>query len=143
MDVKALQQKLQETFKVEAEELLAELDGALLALESNGEDIEVLNQTFRIVHTIKGSSATAGFKEISRFVHRVEEVFELVRSGRLRLDKKLIDLAFEVRDLVSHMLHSGDEASFQHEIEKVLSELACYLPHSKQVISDDLKKTKK
>lgn len=68
-------EKLREGFRQEARDLLAELDEAILALESSPEDADLIGRVFRAIHTIKGSSGTAGLKEIAAFTHKVEEVF--------------------------------------------------------------------
>ena len=44
------------TFFQECEELLADLEGNLLTLESGSTDIEVINAVFRAVHSVKGGA---------------------------------------------------------------------------------------
>ena len=66
----------QEAFREEANELLTELETALLELEENPEDPEIVAQVFRAMHTIKGSGAMFGFDDISSFTHEVETVYD-------------------------------------------------------------------
>ena len=75
--------KLRATFRDEAYELLAELENALLALEEDPSDQELVNRIFRSLHTIKGSGGACGFDGISRFAHEVEAVYDLTRNGKL------------------------------------------------------------
>ena len=97
-----------ETFKVEAFELLAELEAALLELEMSPGDTATIGRTFRALHTIKGSGAMVGWDEIAVFTHEVENVFELVRQGRVEVSKELIDLTLAAGDLIRCMLESRD-----------------------------------
>ncbi len=92
--------KLRETFREEAYELVAELEAALLELEKTSDDPELVGRAFRALHTIKGSGAACGLREISSFAHEVESVFDLVRKGRLAVTRELIDLTLRARDQI-------------------------------------------
>jgi two-component system chemotaxis sensor kinase CheA len=94
-------------FRQEAEDLLSELDSALLRLEASPTDADLLNRAFRAMHTLKGSGATAGFTEVSALVHDVEDIFNGARDGRLRIDSKIIDLVLKIGDVVRRMLSAS------------------------------------
>ena len=96
--------QFKEAFREEAYELLIELENALLLLEEEPENPETISSVFRIMHTIKGSSAMFGFDSISLFTHEVENVMDLLRSGRLIVNKNLIDLTLKSRDFIKEML---------------------------------------
>ncbi len=55
-----------EAFLSEAQELLADLESALLELEQQPRDAELIQRTFRALHTIKGSGAMFGFDEVAQ-----------------------------------------------------------------------------
>ncbi|WP_028575082.1 chemotaxis protein CheA [Desulfonatronovibrio hydrogenovorans] len=93
-----------QAYRVEAAELLDELEQGLLELEDNPDDHELINRIFRAMHTIKGSGSMFGFEEIASFTHEVETVMDQVRSGTVSLFPGLIDLLFKSRDLISDML---------------------------------------
>lgn len=96
-------------FREEAHELLAELETALLELETNSTDQELIGRVFRALHTIKGSGAMFGFEKISEFTHEVETVFDQVREGTLPVSKELIDITLLARDQIFAMLDSPEE----------------------------------
>jgi two-component system chemotaxis sensor kinase CheA len=96
-------------FREEAHELLIELETALLELETNSTDQELIGRVFRALHTIKGSGAMFGFEKISEFTHEVETVFDQVREGALSASKELIDLTLSARDQILAMLDSPEE----------------------------------
>jgi two-component system chemotaxis sensor kinase CheA len=97
-----------EAFREEAIELLTELESALLELEENPEDGELIGRTFRAMHTIKGSGAMFGFTEISEFTHEVETVYDLVRNGVTTVSKELVDDTLKACDLIRCLLDGGE-----------------------------------
>jgi two-component system chemotaxis sensor kinase CheA len=100
-----------EAFKDEAQELLVELESALLELDRKPDDMELIQRTFRALHTIKGSGAMFGFDEVSRFTHHVETAFDQVREGRLRVTAELVNLTLAARDQIRGMLDESAAAS--------------------------------
>ena len=105
----------QQAFKEEAYELLTELETALLELEDRPDDMEVIGQVFRAMHTIKGSGAMFGFTAISEFTHEVETVYDLVRNADIIVDKHLVDLSLQARD---HILALLDACCAEEPIDK-------------------------
>jgi len=123
---------LRQTFRQEAAELLSELETSLLDLERAPRDTEVISSIFRTFHTLKGSSAICGLDEVSRLTHHIETVYDLVRSGKILADKKLIDLTLAAIDFIKEMIDSPQ--SFSHvEIdrrERILDSFRKLLPES-------------
>ncbi len=97
-----------EAFREEAIELLTELESALLELEENPEDDELIGRTFRAMHTIKGSGAMFGFTEISEFTHEVETVYDLVRNGVTAVSRELVGETLKACDLIRCLLDGGE-----------------------------------
>ena len=100
--------RFKESFREEAYELLASLEGSLLQLEGQPESQEAIDAIFRCMHTIKGSAAMFGFQQISQFAHEVENVLDKVRDSTIVVSKELIDLTLSAKDHVRLMLDSGD-----------------------------------
>nr|WP_210252476.1 Hpt domain-containing protein [Devosia marina] len=71
-----------ETFRQEARELLEQLEAGLLDLEQDPSNADLINSTFRALHTIKGSGAMFGFTAVAGFVHEFETAFDQVRKGQ-------------------------------------------------------------
>ena len=106
-----------DTFKEEAYELLAELESSLLELEERPADMELIGRVFRAMHTIKGSGAMFGFDDIAAFTHQVETAFDQVRSGKLQVTKKMINLTLAARDQIKAMLDgAGVEGAVDAEV---------------------------
>ncbi len=100
-----------QSFREEAGEILADLESALLSLNENPLDLELVGRVFRSLHTIKGSGAMFGFDELAAFTHRLETAFDEVRNGRLSMSPALIDLTLAALDQIRRMLEPGSDAA--------------------------------
>ena len=77
--------QFKQSFREEAREILVELEAALLELNENPGDLELIGRIFRALHTIKGSGAMFGFEDLAAFTHNLETAFDEVRNGRLAI----------------------------------------------------------
>jgi two-component system chemotaxis sensor kinase CheA len=100
-------EQFKQSFREEAREILTELESALLELNENPGDTELVSRIFRGLHTIKGSGAMFGFERLAAFMHDLETAFDLVRSGRLQISSELIDLTLSALDQIRAMLEEG------------------------------------
>ncbi len=98
-----------QAFIEEAEELLLELESTLLELEESPTDTELIAKTFRALHTIKGSSAMFGYDDITMFTHDIENVYDFIRKGELKITKDIIDSTLAAKDQIHKMLHPESE----------------------------------
>jgi len=98
-------EQFKKSFREEAREILAELESALLALNDDRGNAEVVGGIFRGLHTIKGSGAMFGFERIAAFTHDLETAFDTVRSGRTEVTPELIDLSLAALDQIKTLLH--------------------------------------
>ena len=79
--------------------LLEQLDEILLRTEKANEFTEEdINEIFRIMHTVKGSSAMMGFENLQVLAHKGEDMFFIIREN----PEKMTDVGF-VYDLVFQM----------------------------------------
>jgi two-component system chemotaxis sensor kinase CheA len=99
-----------ETFRQEARELLEQLELGLLDLEHDPSNSDLINSTFRALHTIKGSGAMFGFTDVASFVHEFETAFDRVRKGLSPATPDLIAIALDAKDHV-HILIERPEAA--------------------------------
>ena len=66
-----------------------------------------MGRAFRALHTIKGSGAMFGFDELAAFTHNLENAFDEVRNGRLKVTSELIDLSLAALDQIKAMLEEA------------------------------------
>jgi two-component system, chemotaxis family, sensor kinase CheA len=88
-------------FVAETREHLEQLNLAIVRLEENPKDRPVVEEIFRIAHSLKGMSATMGFDRIAELTHEMEDVFELLRQRTNGLPAEAIDTVFACLDALS------------------------------------------
>ena len=99
-----------EVFIYESTSLLEQLDEILLDAEkSKSFSEDNINEIFRTMHTIKGSSAMMEFTGISTLAHAVEDVFFILREDPSRMgnvNEALFDLVFQASDFLKTEIES-------------------------------------
>lgn len=91
-------------FREEADEGLAAMEQALLALEQSPGSAEPLQRLFREAHTLKGNAATLGLDELAEMTHEVEDVLARLRSGGLEATRQVVDLLLASVDSLRELL---------------------------------------
>jgi len=97
-------QKILDSFKDEATELIASLNYSLVKLEKNKDDSELIDEIFRLAHSIKSSSALMGFDFLSDIAHNIEDLFGRIRNQELSIEKQLITILLEGSDILDSLL---------------------------------------
>ncbi|MBB3936241.1 chemotaxis protein CheA [Aureimonas phyllosphaerae] len=93
-----------EIFLNEARDLLEQLEAALLDLEARPDDAELINTTFRALHTLKGSGGMFGPPDMAAFAHKLEDAFERVRRGEAPLTPALVGVLLAATDQIRRLL---------------------------------------
>jgi two-component system chemotaxis sensor kinase CheA len=142
-------QELIEVFRNETTENLTELEAALLELDQNPEDLELVAEAFRAIHTIKGSSAMCGFTALSEFTHHLENMLDQVRAGVFQINAEIISVILSSKDHIEILLENQSATPDQVKAgDELLAELQSVLPLDKdtavrlttetpKVLSDD------
>jgi two-component system chemotaxis sensor kinase CheA len=99
-----------DTFRQEAQELLEQLEQILLDLTRTPDNLELVDSTFRALHTIKGSGSMFGFDEVAGFTHHVESAFDLVRKGKVAMTAALADIALAGKDHIRNLIERPESA---------------------------------
>ena len=108
-DINAVSDQMIEIFVFEMSTLLEQLDEILLLSEKSGVLApEAVNEVFRIMHTIKGSSAMMEFMVISAITHRLEDCFFLIRQNGIEQEyfTALFDLMLDATDFLKSQLEA-------------------------------------
>ncbi len=124
-----------EMYLFESTTLLDQLDEILLQSEKD-ENLsqDNVNEIFRIMHTIKGSSAMMEFDTISHVSHKLEDLFYVVRDSGLDDDyfQELFDLVLRVSDFLKEeveKIQQGQKPSGENE--SLISEILDLLDRMK------------
>ncbi|NLW22304.1 MAG: chemotaxis protein CheA [Tissierellia bacterium] len=114
-------------FVEEAKEHLQNMNDALLELERDTSNISLIDEIFRIAHTLKGMSGTMGFSNMANLTHEMENVLQGIKNKEVELGEDVIDVIFECFDAVDNSVNliasTGKESEDKHEelIEKLKS----------------------
>jgi chemotaxis protein histidine kinase CheA len=115
---------LLDDFIVESGEHLEETERNLLRLEQQPNDAVVLNEIFRSIHTIKGSSEYLGLERIAELTHKLESFLDLLRRGERVLDSLGIDLLIGANDRISQLVddlarHHSERAPIEDMVARI------------------------
>ncbi|PCI29309.1 MAG: hypothetical protein COB67_04410 [SAR324 cluster bacterium] len=111
-------------FVIESKENLSIAEEDFLTMEQQGSevDIELVNRTFRCVHSIKGGAGFLGLNNIGSLAHVMETLMDQLRKGQRLPDQKTINLLLEGIDLLNAMFDDvGESNSF--DIQQVRQQI--------------------
>jgi two-component system chemotaxis sensor kinase CheA len=100
--------RFRQAFFQEAADHVNQMEAALLLLTSAAGDGDALNAIFRAAHSIKGASGTFGLDDVTRFTHRLEELLDAMRQGRLQTDSARVQLLLQACDVLRGLLATAD-----------------------------------
>ncbi|MDH5693653.1 MAG: chemotaxis protein CheA [Gammaproteobacteria bacterium] len=120
------------TFLMESRELLDNMETALLNLESDPEDKDIINDMFRSAHTIKGTAGIFGFDDVEAYTHVLENLMEALRARQVKVTPDLIALLLSAKDYLGLLveeavLETTIDDDHRQQGEYVLGELTSYL----------------
>jgi two-component system chemotaxis sensor kinase CheA len=120
-------QEILEDFLIEAFEMNEQLDQDLVELESNPEDLDLLNRIFRVAHTIKGSGSFLNFDVLTHLTHHMEDILNKARHGELKITPDVMDVVLEsidaMKGLLNHIRDSGSDTDHGLDVEGIVAKL--------------------
>jgi len=96
-------------FLDESKDHLQNLNESILRLEESPDNLDIVNEIFRIAHTLKGMAGTMGFEIITKLTHKLENILDGVRSHKFDLNRDMIDILFEGLDILDLQIKSIEE----------------------------------
>jgi len=109
-------------FRVEADELLDEIEQNLLDLGHRLDDRALVDAVFRGLHTLKGSGAMFGFDKLAGFTHHCESAFDSVRKGLVPATTELVAVILSARDHMRALIET-DGAGLEPAGDAILARL--------------------
>lgn len=123
-----------DAYLFETNSLLEQLDSLVLAAEQQDSfSEEDVNTIFRIMHTIKGSSAMMEFQSLATIAHRAEDLFSLIRDRSISvvpetLRPELFDLLFQTIDFFrSEVEHIEANQPLTDNIDSLLEKVNSFI----------------
>ncbi len=111
MSVYDFDPEIMQDFLTESGELLEQLEGDLVSLESTPGDLELLNQIFRALHTVKGSASFLALTNLVAIAHCAESALNTARNGDLVIGKDEMDLLLDAVDILKIQFDELTEGS--------------------------------
>jgi len=91
-------EKVVKSFVAESAEGLERAEQYLIAAETNPDNGELLNEIFRVAHTIKGNASALDFPELSGFAHVLEDMLDALRKHELTISREVTSLLLHAVD---------------------------------------------
>lgn len=111
-------------FLEESMDNLQTLNESLLELEKNPNDVDKVNEIFRVAHTIKGMAATMGVTDIAELTHKMEDVLSKFRDGQLNVTQEVVTVLFDCLDTLERMVSNIEEGTDSSvDIEPIIKSL--------------------
>ncbi|MBM9577431.1 chemotaxis protein CheW [Leptospira sp. 201903070] len=98
-----------ELFLEESEDQIEELNANLLRLEADHKNLSIINDIFRAAHSLKSSAAFVGLYNLSDLSHKMENLLQLARDGKIDVKLPLVNLLFQCFDLIKFVIRNVAE----------------------------------
>lgn len=116
-----------EVYLLETRQLNGQLAEILLEAEREGRFSESsIHSIFRVMHTIKSSSAMMGINGLSSLAHKLEDLFSYYRENMDKLEHpkpELFDLLFAASDFITQELEQMDREDYEPGDTSVLEQM--------------------
>lgn len=125
-------EEFKQGFIEEALQLIEKLEGMLIDLENTTTSEADIQEIFRIMHTIKGSSAMFAFSNTESITHKLEDVYDLIRDGKLTISPEILNLTIDTSDLLKALLSNNDELdeTIKPKFDSITKETQLLIPTS-------------
>lgn len=131
-------------FLEEGMDNLQTLNESLLQLEQEPDNIDKVNEIFRVAHTIKGMAATMGFNKMTELTHKMEDVLSEFRDGKLKVTQNVVTVLFKCLDTLEQMLKNiEDGIDDDTSIDGIMKELENIANKGEEGALEDLGKNSK
>ena len=120
--------KAREEFFSEAQEIIETLSRNLLSIDagikSNTSEPSLINEACRAVHTLKGLAGLFGAASLGALSHRLEDVLDDLRLGRVELGQSVLDVLFGAVEAYTRILQAEKADSDEDlDVEQLFAEL--------------------
>lgn len=116
MSQEYLDPELISDFIIESREHLETIEPNLLELEKSPENLVLLNDIFRPMHSLKGASGFLGLNRINKLAHRAENVLDELRKGTMTVDSTIMDVILATTDAFNNMLNNLESTNSEGDV---------------------------
>ena len=105
------------SFIVEAKEHLETIEPNLLELEKTPDNISLLNEIFRPMHSLKGASSFLGLHKINGLAHKAENILDELRKGAIGVNPEIMDIILSSTDALRQMINNLESESSEGGVD--------------------------
>ena len=98
-------------FIAEAREHLETIEPNLLELEKTPDNLALLNEIFRPMHSLKGASGFLGLNRINKLAHRSENILDALRKGAMTVTSEIMDVILASTDALRQMIDNLESSN--------------------------------
>lgn len=121
-------EELLKDFFAEADQEVEILESNTLVIEQDPTNKDAIDEIFRAAHTLKGGSATVEMTELSTFTHAIEDLLDEIRSDKIKVSEKVIDLLLSAIDIVKAMLQARKDGTvYDEDVSEIVAELRSHV----------------
>lgn len=104
-------------FFVEAKEHLETIEPNLLQLEKSPENLGLLNEIFRPMHSLKGASGFLGLHKINGLAHKAENILDELRQGVMGVNSGIMDIILAATDALRTMVENLETTGQEGDVD--------------------------
>ncbi len=101
--------ELKQDFLTESTDLLESAEMSFLNLENDRENMDILNEIFRLAHNLKGTSQAVGFMQLSALTHTAENLILKLKEGELKVTDEIVTTLLVFKDKVYEIIEGLKE----------------------------------
>jgi len=116
---------MSDDFEADARMHIEKIEAAFLDVNALKNSPDLINAVFRAVHSLKGTAGFFSFEKIVAVAHELENVFSLMKSGRLAIDEHLADSAMAAADCLTRLIDSRGKDDGE-DITEIVERLGKY-----------------
>lgn len=104
-------------FITEAKEHLETIEPNLLELEKAPDNLALLNDIFRPMHSLKGASGFLGLNRINHLAHKSENILDELRKGTMQVTSEIMDVILSSTDALRQMIENLEATNAEGDVE--------------------------
>ncbi len=104
-------------FIIEAREHLETIEPNLLELEKTPDNLSLLNEIFRPMHSLKGASGFLGLNKMNGLAHKAENILDELRKGTMGVTSEIMDVILASTDALRQMIESLETNNTEGDVD--------------------------
>ena len=104
-------------FIIESREHLESIEPNLLELEKAPGNLDLLNEIFRPMHSLKGASGFMGLNKMNVLAHRSENILDELRKGTMSMNPEIMDVILAATDALRQMIDNLEETNTEGDVD--------------------------